>query len=349
MAKGKPSFPPEGRHDCGERPRGPAGLVAGALALLSVFLGVHPRFLPPGAAQDREVVSTLASGSVTVWVARDGILIALVGAPAEAGAHPPLLVPLHRHRAAVLLGAVEWADPAGGAATRLDVELSRLYAHVQEPGAAPRDNVETSDLETLGMLLLEPLRSSAARIFDRIELGPDEPLLELVLAGYVEGYGPEVWTLRYRAVQDQLRGDYYRTRVLRPAYTQHYPPEKGQPRRLIEIRYPAGDGAPAPGELFARNDPRVAGLRNAAVAQMLAGNAHRVKIEEAEPVLRAALRAALEPGAPHALAVITEERGFAWLIEPPEAFEKVESEQAERDREPGAPTLRRRPAPRPPN
>lgn len=295
------------------------------------------------------MVATLASGSVTVWVARDGILIALVGAPAEAGAHPPLLVPLHRDRAAVLLGAVEWAEPAGGDSTRLDVELSKLYAHVQEPSPEQRDDPASSDLVTLGMLLLEPLRKSAARIFDRIELRPDEPLVELLLAGYVEGYGPEVWTLRYRAVQDQLRDDYYRTRVLRPAYTQHYPPEKGEPRRLTEVRYPAGDAAPTLGELFARNDPRVAGLRNAAVEQMLAGNAHRVKAEEAAPVLRAALLATLEPGAPHALAMITEERGFAWLIEPPEAFEKVEAEQAERDREPGAPTLRRRPVPRPPN
>lgn len=295
------------------------------------------------------MVATLASGSVTVWVARDGILIALVGAPAEAGAHPPLLVPLHRDRAAVLLGAVEWAEPAGGASTRLDVELSKLYVHVQEPNPGQRDDLASNDLETLGMLLLEPLRKSAARIFDRIELGPEEPLVELVLAGYVEGYGPEVWTLRYRAVQDQLRGDYYRTRVLRPAYTQHYPPAKGEPRRLIEVRYPAGDPGPTLGELFARNDPRVAGLRNAAVEQMLAGNAHRVKAADAEPVLRAALLATLTPGAPHALAMITEERGFAWLIEPPEAFEKVEAEQAERDREPGAPTLRRRPVSRPPN
>lgn len=291
------------------------------------------------------MVATLATGSVTVWVARDGILIAAAGAPAEVGALPPLLIPLTSHRTAVLLGAVEWADPAGGDPLRLDKELLRLYVHVREPGRIPADESASSDLETLGMLLLEPLREAAARIFDRIDLRRDEPLLELVLAGYVEGYGPEVWTLRYRVVQDPLRGDYYRTRVLRPAYTQHYPPERGQPRRLIDVRYPPDEAAPALGELFARGDPRLAPLRNVAVEQALAGNAHRVRASDAGSVLRAALAALADAETPQALALITEERGFSWLVAPPETVERVETGRDDRDREPGAPTLRRPPPP----
>jgi hypothetical protein len=321
-------------------------IVSAAVAALVCAVVLFSPAAP--APQEREVVATLASGRVTIWVARDGIVVAAVGTEAEAGAHPPLLVPISSRRMAIILGAAEWGDAAGTDSMRLDVELNRLMGAVAASAGPSISGAQAEDIEQTGMLLLEPLRAAAGRIFDRIPLAPDEPLVEVILIGYVTDYGPEVWTLRYRAVQEMLRGDYWRTRVLRPLYTQHYPPERGEPRTLIDLRYPPDDPAPTLRDLLARRDPRVAALHNEAVERMLAGQAHRVKHEEASAVVRAALVATADADAPRALAVLDEQRGFAWLIAPPEPLEQVEAERAERDREPGAPTLRR-PAPRPPN
>jgi len=65
----------------------------------------------------------------------------------------------------------------------------------------------------------------------------------MVLIGYApNNYGPEVWTIEYRVQQEQVstRGEYWQTRILRPRFTQLYPPEKKKhaPRMIVEARYP---------------------------------------------------------------------------------------------------------------
>ena len=93
----------------------------------------------------------------------------------------------------------------------------------------------------------------------KINLGEDEPLIRIVLAGFVRDYGPEAWTIDYHIAQDALGNDIWRTRVLRPTYNQLYPPEKGKPKTFMEVRYPPENRAngrarasrPAPAERFA--------------------------------------------------------------------------------------------------
>jgi len=107
-----------------------------------------------------------------------------------------------------------------------------------------------------------------AQLHHKIDLLPDEPLLEMVLIGYApKGYGPEVWTVEYRVEQTQVatRGEYWQTRVLRPRFTQLYPPEKKAPRMIVEARYPAEMKAPTLMALIQGNDPVVAQLRRSDV------------------------------------------------------------------------------------
>ncbi len=61
----------------------------------------------------------------------------------------------------------------------------------------------------------------------------------MLLADYVENYGPEIWSLKYRIQQDNLGNDYWETHILRPAYYQLYPPEKGSARTFMEAQYPS--------------------------------------------------------------------------------------------------------------
>src|SRR3989304_4802712 len=119
----------------------------------------------------------------------------------------------------------------------MDRQLVRLMGEIAGPKRL--DAEHAGDIEVLGLAMLEALRPMTSRLHNKIDLGEDEALLELVLVGYVTDYGPEVWSVRYHIVQEPVRGDYWRTRVLRPRYTQLYPPEKGQPRTLMEVRNPA--------------------------------------------------------------------------------------------------------------
>jgi hypothetical protein len=177
----------------------------------------------------------------------------------------------------------------------------------------------------------------------KVDLG-EEPLLEFVLVGYAHDYGPEVWSVRYTIAQEPLRGDYLRTRVLRPRYTQLYPPEKGQPRTLMEVSYPSKTES---GTLLirAQNDPRLEALRTGDAEMVRAsesirkGESHKAKLSDALPWLRALLNATSPADAAVFVGGISEEKGLDWVLPPAERIEKAE----DKSREPGAPTLRKKP------
>jgi len=74
--------------------------------------------------------------------------------------------------------------------------------------------------------ILEKLRPLVSQLHHKIDLKPDEPLLEIVLIGYApKQYGPEVWLIEYRVEQESVgsQADYLQTRPLRPRFTQLYP------------------------------------------------------------------------------------------------------------------------------
>ena len=93
--------------------------------------------------------------------------------------------------------------------------------------------------------MLERVRVLAGQLHHKVNLGEEEPLIRIVLAGFVRDYGPEAWTIDYHIQQDALGNDIWRTRVLRPSYNQLYPPEKGKPKTFMEARYPPENGLPA--------------------------------------------------------------------------------------------------------
>jgi hypothetical protein len=302
----------------------------------------------PAAAQyeaKEEVVANLAAGRVTIFVARDAILFAIASTTAEAASRPPLVVPLSGRRIAVLFGAVEWVQPATGRPPlRLDRELPRLLGEVAGPKRLEAEH--TGDIESLGTAMLEPLRAAAAMLHGKIEFPEEELLLQMLIVGYAADYGPEVWLLKYRMRQDFLRDDYWRTRVLRPIYEQLYPPEKGQPRTLIEARYPPEDTEPGLPELLAQNDPRLARVRSAtpltakAAERLAKGESHKTETEAAMEFFRAALNATIPAETELAIGIIRERQGLEWVIAP---RERPETAEVTKPREPGAPTLQRKP------
>lgn len=315
----------------------------------AAFLCVHLWFLPvAGSAQEsaQDVVANLAAGRVVLYVAKDGIAIGAVEQRVEAGSRPPLVIPLSERRVGILLGAVEWVSPASSQPpVRLDQELPRLANEAPRRGRAV-ESEQAGDIESIGVALLERLRAVASQLHRKLELQPEEPLIELLLVDYAENYGPEVWSLRYRVAQEALGGGYWRTRVLRPSYTQLYPPEKGQPRTLIEVRYPPDNSQPALLDLLRENEPRLARLSNAdqqmtrATEHLAHGESQKSSADDAAAFLRAALTAVAGVQTKLVLGVLHEERGLEWVLAPPELPQKAEEGKP---REPGAPTLRKPP------
>lgn len=295
----------------------------------------------------QEVVANLSAGRVVIYVAKDGIAFAANESRVEADSRPPLVAQLSSKRIAILLGAAEWIRPGTGRPPmRLDVELPRAIG--QHVPATPRlQQEQLSDLEPIGVALMEPLRSVVPQLTRKINIGAEDPFVEMLLVGIEEGYGPEVWLLKYRLVQEPLRGDYWQSRVLRPSYTQLYPPEKGQPRTLVEVRYPPEDPGPALLELLQQSDARLTSLRtsNAQVARaaekLAKGESHKALLDDAVVFLRASLDAIAVPGTQQFVGTIKEARGLEWILAPP-AVPQRKAEDT-KPREPGAPTLRKPP------
>ena len=109
------------------------------------------------------------------------------------------------------------------------------------PGTGDDPTRAEPDLETIGVSFLETLRPLTSQLHHKIDIASDEPLFEIVLIGFAPNHdGPEVWTIEYRVQQEQVgvRAEYWQTRILRPRFTQLYPPEKHAPRTIVEARYP---------------------------------------------------------------------------------------------------------------
>src|SRR2546428_4434580 len=169
---------------------------------------------------EQEVVANLAAGRVVLYVARDAIVIGAVEQHVEPDSRPPLVLPLGERRLGILLGAVEWVWPASGRPlVRLDHDLPALLSEATRPQPKP-EMEQASDIEVIGVTFLERLRAVTSQLHHKLDLRPDEPVAELLVVGYEPGYGPEVWLLAYRLAQEVLRGEHWRTRVLRPSYTQ---------------------------------------------------------------------------------------------------------------------------------
>lgn len=320
---------------------------------LRIFLSLSLILCLPWSAartqdQDTEVVANLAAGRIFVVIAKDGIVVGALDGAAEPGSHPPAFLPLGSKRIAVLLGAVEWTTPTGGGdPVRMDRELQQLIGKIggQRPGPGKLIPTDPDDIQQIGLALLEPLRAAAGRLHRPIQLPADSPVLELVLIGYIEGYGPEVWKISYHLVQEPLRGSYFRTRVVYPSYAQLYPPEKDQPRTLMEIAYPPEDAPPTLASQL-NSDPRFQRIRIADEQMVRAslalknGESHKVVAADEAALLRALLGVLGGPDARPVLGVIDFERGLDWTLPPAVPFQTADEAKP---RPPGAPTMRKPP------
>jgi hypothetical protein len=304
---------------------------AGMLGL-AALLGVPVLLAAPAtsAAQLHVVNISVrqAVGRVVFCVTKDTIFVAAVDGgsasalPGGATSHPPAIVPIGAGHMAVLLGATDWTRD--GKPTLLDKELPALVtkAFNATPNVDPAQS--TADIESIGLTLLEFIRPVVEDIHYNLDLASDEPLVELLLAGYTEGYGPEIWELQYRVQQQDLGSDYWDSRPLRPAYYQLYPPEKGEPKTFIEARYPA-KLAPLDLARATQSDPAVSRIRSAsqdtdeAVASILNGESDKAKAQPTEDFLRLAIPAVAGAQAQLTIAAVDEQFKFAWVLAPENA------------------------------
>jgi len=306
----------------------------------------------PAEASSDEVVANLAAGRVIILVVKQAILIATAENPIEAETHPPIPVSLPPgRRAGIMLGAVDWFSvTTQQTLVRLDRDLPQFHARMipQDPRLKqPQEGTEATDIQAIGMGVFERLHDVAASLHNKMNFAPDEPIAELILADYIEGYGPEVWQALYPIQQDLERGDYWNTRVLHPRYFQFWPPEKGEPRTLVELSYPPDDKTPALLELLRQGDPRLQKIRESdpklsQVADLiLHGQSTKAPAADAIQFLRAALAATTPPNSRQTLAAVGELTGFEWILPPP-------PERARPTKKPprpeGAPTLAKPPS-----
>lgn len=326
-----------------------------------MFICVHPWLLSAPAfaqeAADQEVAVNLAEGRVVICATKDAIILAAMDTHGEAGSQPPEIAILSADRIGVMLGAVEWVQPdSKDKPIRLDNEFHSLIAAALNTGNQAGNGFQASDIESIGIAVLERLRVLAGLLHHKINLGEDEPLIRIVLAGNVHAYGPEAWAIDYHIRQDALGNDIWRTRVLRPSYNQLYPPEKGKPKTFMEVRYPPENratGEPELLDLLQQNDSRLAKSRAAneiqAKSVTLAVEGQSQKSDAASLVnfLKAALPAITPPETKLTMAKVDYDAGFQWILQPPKApaappteTPKDKEPQEKTPEEPERPTLR---------
>ncbi len=304
-------------------------------ALLGLLASLH--------SQDQrgeEVVANLSEGRVIFCVAKDGMVVASVEGNGEKGSRPPAIVPIGGGRIGVLLGATEWIT--GGKPLRLDGELATVAANAVPKGDVPgAEKDQPSAIEDIGIAVLELMRPQVTQIHRKLDLGPDEPLVELLLADYVANYGPEVWSLQYRIRQQALGNDYWETRPLRPAYNQLYPPEKGQPRTFMEARYPANSSQPTLIARLQAHDPDLDPITHAspemtaAMAAIMSGDSRKALLDPISDFLRSALPIlAGSNKARISLAKLDPDHGFQWDPRPRRATPHPVANQAAGARSP---------------
>jgi len=321
--------------------------ASACLVLLAVLVAANPV-----SAQEDEIVANLAGGRAIIHVAgNDTILFGAIEHPLEAKSVPPRVATLDNRHVGIFFGASEWQIPAQPRPIRIDLDIPRFAPF--DPSLMPTGETE-QDLEQIGVAFLEKLRPLVAQLHHPIELKSDEPLFQIVLVGFApQYYGPEVWLIDYPVEQSAVgsRDDYLQTRLLRPRFTQLYPPEKGRPKTLIEVRVPPDlPDIPLLG-LIQQNAPPIARLRmsdqhmSKVMEQLQRGEAQKANPTDAANFLRAALPI-MAGNASFILGSINETAGFQWIVPPEEPREKEKEKTAEdKNRPADAPTLMRKPKP----
>lgn len=305
-------------------------------------------------AQAEEVVVNQAAGRVIVAVVKNAILIGTVEHSIEQASRVPTPVQLATLRAGVILGAVQWNSPSlQKDLARLDLELPHLRQSVGEEG--PRllsgaEGLEASDIEAIGKPLRERVNNLAGDIHSNLQWPQTEPVLEVIIADYLQNYGPEVWQLTYSMDQKQQRGDYWVTSIRQPIYLQSWPPEKGQPHTLMEFAYPPED-APVPLlNLLRKKDPRLEALIHSdqkmadTANKFLGGESTKISAADATQFLRASLAAISSADSQQTMAIIRENDGFDWILSPPA---EPKSTTPQQNRPADAPSLAHPPSERP--
>jgi hypothetical protein len=297
--------------------------------------------------QDDEIVATLSGGRIIVHATRENVTFIAIDEPIEAGSVPPRVVTLDGRHVGVLLGSSEWRIPADPNPIRLDRGQARIGT--PDPRYEGTYNGEAeADLETMGVAYLEKLTPLAARLHHKLDFPSDQPLFEMVVIGFGPAdYGPEVWTMEFRMTQTMVatRGDYWQTRVLRPRFTQIYPPEKHAPRKVVETCYPGECQGPTVQQLIEGNEPTFEKVARAdpkfmkALELISKGQAQKAVSQDAAGLLRAAVPL-LFPGKKFVMGTIEEQHGFEWIVPPDEPMERAKKDDKNRPAE--APTLRRR-------
>jgi hypothetical protein len=327
-----------------------------AALLVMACVAAVPAPLPAQQEQSGEVAATLAAGRVIFCVTKTGIVVAVAQESVEKGSREPAVVAVSSRRVGVLLGAVEWNTTAKGATpVRLDAELPTVAGNATRR-SGNKNIDEPNEIEEIGIGMLETLRPLVDQIHHKLDIAPDESLVELLLADYVEDYGPEIWRLQYRVRQESLGNDYWSTRVLRPAYTQLYPPEKGQPRTFVEVQYPEKLSQARLLDRLGRHDPAMEAPRSAspeltkAIGLVTGGSSDKADAAPVINFLRAVTPIVSEPAAgPSAasgarkddrivMALLDAARGFQWVVAPEE---KLPAPTETKPEEPGAPSLRK--------
>jgi len=299
-------------------------------------------------AQDREiadeVVANLAGGRVIIHVAREKIVFAAINQEVEPNSIPPRVLSIDRDHIAVLLGASEWRLTSDPKPVRLDRDFPRVPG--KNPHYAADPDEVAPDLDVIGVAFLERLRPLVSQLHRKIEFKPDEALFEVVLIGFAPNdYGPEVWTIEYRIQQEEIatRGDFWQTRLLRPRFTQLYPPEKKEPKKLVEVRYPDTVSGPTLQQLIEGNDPDIETLSKhdpkllKVMESIDHGQANKAATEDATDFMRAVVPLISEK-AKFILGTMGE-NGFDWVVPPDEPVEKA---KGDKNAPPDAPSLHRK-------
>jgi hypothetical protein len=320
-------------------------LFAVAFAIFQLMLAV-PR-LPAQANAGGEVVANLATGRVVFCVTKDAIIVAATSGGGEVGSRPPAVLPVSSGRIGVLLGAIDWTAPDTAKTTRFDAELPAVAGNaLRRPTQKPAE--EPSEIEDIGVGVLELIRPVVDQIHHKLDLAPDEPLVELILADYVQDYGPEIWNLQYRVRQQSIAPDFWQTRIMRPAYIQLYPPEKGKPHTFIESDYPANIPHLRLAERIAQADPQFDRIAHSsrdiseAMAFVSAGTSTKARSSPVSDFMRAVIPLAGGDQQTLVMALLDMDRGFQWLLAPQEPIPPGKTQPTE----PDAPSLRKR-GPRP--
>jgi hypothetical protein len=314
--------------------------------------------LPRAAAQDdpdsavEEVAVNEAAGRVVIAVVKNAVLICTAEDSIEPGTRLPTPVQLSSVQAGTLLGAVDWVSPSlQKTLGRLDLDLPHLRADAG--GLTPHlaggaENTEASDIEAIGKPVRQRLAELAGDIHSNLNWPSGEPVLQLVIADYLDGYGPEVWQLTYTLSQEQQKGDYWVTNIDDPVYLQIWPPEKGQGHTLMEFDYPAKNATPTLLELLRKKDPRLDGMFHSdprtadTVNKFLSGDSLKIAPADATQFLRAAMSAITPPSAPQTVAIIRPEVGFDWILPPP--AEPKAPKISRQNGDPNAPSLEHPPS-----